>query len=433
MSVTSTSTVGLPREILDSRGNPTVEVDVTLTGGAHGRAAVPSGASTGAHEAVELRDGDKGRFGGKGVLGAVAAVNGEIAQALNGTSVSDQRALDAALIALDGTPAKGRLGANAILGVSLATAHARAALHGRELWYELGGDAAVKLPVPLLNILNGGKHAEHSTDFQEFMVVPVGAATYREALRAGAEVFAALRKNLHDRGLATGQGDEGGFAPSLPSNEAALDALMTAIEAAGYRPGEEIAIAIDAAATELLQPNGHYKLEREGRTLESGALVDLWASWASKYPIISIEDGLAEDDWIGWEALTARIGGKVQIVGDDLLVTNTHRIERAIDAGAANALLVKPNQIGTLTETLDAITLARGAGWASILSHRSGETEDTTIADLAVATNAGQIKTGAPSRSERVAKLNRLLRIEEQLGTRAIYAGRAAFSHVTHA
>jgi enolase len=421
------------REILDSRGNPTVEVDVTLVGGVRGRAAVPSGASTGAHEAVELRDGDKSRFGGKGVLGAVAAVSGEIADAISGISVSDQRTLDAALIALDGTPAKGRLGANAILGVSLAAAHARAALHSHELWYDLGGDAAVKLPVPLLNILNGGKHAEHSTDFQEFMVVPVGAATYGDALRAGAEVFAALRKNLHDRGLATGQGDEGGFAPSLPSNEAALDALMSAIEAAGYRPGEQIAIAIDAAATELLQPSGHYKLDREGRTLESGALVDLWASWASKYPIISIEDGLAEDDWSGWEALTARIGGKVQIVGDDLLVTNTHRIERAIDAGAANALLVKPNQIGTLTETLDAISLARSAGWASILSHRSGETEDTTIADLAVATNAGQIKTGAPSRSERVAKLNRLLRIEEQLGARAIYAGRAAFSHVTHA
>ena len=420
------------REILDSRGNPTVEVDVTLVGGVRGRAAVPSGASTGAHEAVELRDGDKSRFGGKGVLGAVAAVNGEIAEAISGTSVIDQRALDAALISLDGTPAKARLGANAILGVSLAAAHARAALHSHELWYELGGDAAVKLPVPLLNILNGGKHAEHSTDFQEFMVVPVGAATYGDALRAGAEVFAALRKNLHHRGLATGQGDEGGFAPSLPSNEAALDVLMAAIEAAGYKPGEEIAIAIDAAATELLQPNGHYKLEREGRTLESGALVDLWAGWASKYPIISIEDGLAEDDWSGWEALTARIGGKVQIVGDDLLVTNTHRIERAIDAGAANALLVKPNQIGTLTETLDAISLARSAGWASILSHRSGETEDTTIADLAVATNAGQIKTGAPSRSERVAKLNRLLRIEEQLGARAVYAGRAAFSHVTH-
>lgn len=421
------------REILDSRGNPTVEVDVTLAGGVRGRAAVPSGASTGAHEAVEFRDGDKRRFNGKGVLGAVTAVNLEIAQALNGSPASDQRAVDAALITLDGTPAKSRLGANAILGVSLAVAHARAASHGHELWYELGGEAAVKLPVPLLNILNGGKHAENSTDFQEFMVVPVGAATYRDALRAGAEVFDALRTNLHDRGLATGQGDEGGFAPSLPSNEAALDALMTAIEAAGYRPGEEIAIAIDAAATELLQPNGLYKLDREGRTLESGALVDLWASWASKYPIISIEDGLAEDDWNGWEALTARIGGKVQIVGDDLLVTNTHRIERAIDAGAANALLVKPNQIGTLTETLDAITLARGAGWASILSHRSGETEDTTIADLAVATNAGQIKTGAPSRSERVAKLNRLLRIEEQLGARAVYAGRAAFSHVTHA
>lgn len=421
------------REILDSRGNPTIEVDLTLSNGVRGRAAVPSGASTGAYEAIELRDGDGLRYGGKGVLGAVSAVTGEIATAIIGASVRDQRALDSSLIALDGTPAKGRLGANALLGVSLAAAHARAALHGHELWYELGGDAAVKLPVPLLNILNGGKHAEHSTDFQEFMVVPVGATTYRDALRAGAEVFAALRTCLQDRGLATGQGDEGGFAPSLPTNEAALDLLMVAIEAAGYRPGDEVAIAIDAAATELLQSDGRYQLEREGRTLERGALVDLWATWASKYPIISIEDGLAEDDWSGWEELTARIGGKVQIVGDDLLVTNVHRIERAIDAGAANALLVKPNQIGTLTETLDAISLAHGAGWASILSHRSGETEDTTIADLAVATNAGQIKTGAPSRSERVAKLNRLLRIEEQLGSRAIYAGRAAFSHVTHA
>ena len=416
------------REILDSRGNPTVEVELHLESGAHGTAAVPSGASTGAHEAVERRDGDKRRFGGKGVLQAVAAVNGEIATTLAGTSADDQRALDAQLIALDGTANKGRLGANALLGVSLAAAHARAALHGVELYEELGGETAQTLPVPLLNILNGGKHAANSTDLQEFMVVPIGFTTYAEGLRAGAEIFAALRTHLHDRGLATGQGDEGGFAPSLPSNEAALEALMTAIEGAGYRPGEQIGIAIDAAATELLTVDGRYALEREGRTLESGELIDLWAGWCAKFPIISLEDGLAEDDWSGWSALVQRIGDTVQIVGDDLLVTNVERIQRGIKERAATALLVKPNQIGTLTETLDAISTARGAGWSTILSHRSGETEDTTIADLAVATNAGQIKTGAPSRSERVAKLNRLLRIEELLGDRAVYLGRSAFA-----
>ena len=416
------------REILDSRGNPTVEVELHLESGAHGTAAVPSGASTGAHEAVERRDGDERRFGGKGVLQAVAAVNGEIASRLTGKSVNDQRAIDEQLIALDGTANKGRLGANALLGVSLAAAHARAALHGVELYEELGGETAQMLPVPLLNILNGGKHAANSTDFQEFMVVPVGFTTYAEGLRAGAEIFAALRTHLHDRGLATGQGDEGGFAPSLPSNEAALEALMTAIERAGYKPGEQIGIAIDAAATELLTADGRYTLEREGRTLESGELIDLWAGWCAKFPIISLEDGLAEDDWSGWSALVQRIGSTVQIVGDDLLVTNVERIQRGIKERAATALLVKPNQIGTLTETLDAINTARGAGWSTILSHRSGETEDTTIADLAVATNAGQIKTGAPSRSERVAKLNRLLRIEELLGDRAVYLGRAAFA-----
>ena len=416
------------REILDSRGNPTVEVELHLESGAHGTAAVPSGASTGAHEAVERRDGDKRRFGGKGVLQAVSAVNDEITSALTGKSVDDQRAIDEQLIALDGTANKGRLGANALLGVSLAAAHARAALHGVELYEEIGGETAQTLPVPLLNILNGGKHAANSTDFQEFMVVPVGFTTYAEGLRAGAEIFAALRTHLHDRGLATGQGDEGGFAPSLPSNEAALEALMTAIERAGYKPGEQVGIAIDAAATELLTADGRYTLEREGRTLESGELIDLWAGWCAKFPIISLEDGLAEDDWSGWSALVQRIGDTVQIVGDDLLVTNVERIQRGIKERAATALLVKPNQIGTLTETLDAISTARGAGWSTILSHRSGETEDTTIADLAVATNAGQIKTGAPSRSERVAKLNRLLRIEDLLGDRAVYLGRAAFA-----
>lgn len=421
------------REILDSRGNPTVEVEVRLEGGASGRAAVPSGASTGAHEAVERRDGDVRRFGGKGVLQAVAAVDTEIASALVGTSVEDQRAIDAALVALDGTSNKGRLGANAVLGVSLAAAHARAALHGRELYEEVGGESSCTIPVPLLNILNGGKHASNSTDIQEFMVVPYGFATYAEALRAGAETFAALRAHLHDRGLATGQGDEGGFAPSLPSNEAALEALMSAIEGAGYVPGEHFGIAIDAAATELQTETGRYSLARDGRTLESGELIDLWAAWCAKFPIVSIEDGLGEDDWSSWSALVRRIGNTVQVVGDDLLVTNVERIARGIRERAATALLVKPNQIGTLSETLDAIDTARSAGWSTILSHRSGETEDTTIADLAVATASSQIKTGAPSRSERVAKLNRLLRIEERLGDRAVYPGRAAFARSEHA
>ena len=421
------------REILDSRGNPTVEVEVRLEGGASGRAAVPSGASTGAHEAVERRDGDARRFGGKGVLQAVAAVDTEIASALVGTSVEDQRAIDAALVALDGTSNKGRLGANAVLGVSLAAAHARAALHGRELYEEVGGESSCTIPVPLLNILNGGKHASNSTDIQEFMVVPYGFATYAEALRAGAETFAALRAHLHDRGLATGQGDEGGFAPSLPSNEAALEALMSAIEGAGYVPGEHFGIAIDAAATELQTETGRYSLARDGRTLESGELIDLWAAWCAKFPIVSIEDGLGEDDWSSWSALVRHIGNTVQVVGDDLLVTNVERIARGIRERAATALLVKPNQIGTLSETLDAIDTARSAGWSTILSHRSGETEDTTIADLAVATASSQIKTGAPSRSERVAKLNRLLRIEERLGDRAVYPGRAAFARSEHA
>ena len=421
------------REILDSRGNPTVEVEVRLEGGASGRAAVPSGASTGAHEAVERRDGDTRRFGGKGVLQAVAAVDTEIARALVGTSVEDQRAIDAALVALDGTSNKGRLGANAVLGVSLAAAHARAALHDRELYEEVGGESSCTIPVPLLNILNGGKHASNSTDIQEFMVVPYGFATYAEALRAGAETFAALRAHLHDRGLATGQGDEGGFAPSLPSNEAALEALMSAIEGAGYVPGEHFGIAIDAAATELQTETGRYSLARDGRTLESGELIDLWAAWCAKFPIVSIEDGLGEDDWSSWSALVRRIGNTVQVVGDDLLVTNVERIARGIRERAATALLVKPNQIGTLSETLDAIDTARSAGWSTILSHRSGETEDTTIADLAVATASSQIKTGAPSRSERVAKLNRLLRIEERLGDRAVYPGRAAFARSEHA
>lgn len=415
------------REILDSRGNPTIEVDAYLESGAFGRAAVPSGASTGAHEAVERRDGDKNRYGGKGVLQAVASVNIEIADALTGSSVESQQGLDAQLVALDGTPNKSRLGANALLGVSLAVAHARAAGQGIELFESLGGEGAVTLPVPLLNILNGGKHAANSTDFQEFMVVPYGFDTYHEALRAGAEIFAALRAHLHERGLATGQGDEGGFAPSLPSNEAALDALMAAVERARYAPGAQVGIAIDAAATELLD-DGQYRLAREGRTLESDELIDLWASWCNRYPIVSLEDGLAEDDWSGWISMVKRIGSDVQIVGDDLLVTNVTRIERAVREHAANALLVKPNQIGTLSETLGAIGASRSAGWSAILSHRSGETEDTTIADLAVATNAGQIKTGAPSRSERVAKLNRLLRIESILGDRAVYPGRRALA-----
>ena len=423
------------REILDSRGNPTVEVDVTLADGSCGRAAVPSGASTGINEAVELRDGDQSRFGGKGVVRAVASVNGEITAALAGMDATDQSAIDRTLIDLDGTPTKRRLGANATLGASLATAHAAAASAGVPLYRYLGGDSATTLPVPFFNILNGGKHAVDSTDFQEFMVAPVGATTFAEALRAGAEVFAALRTILHDEGHSVGQGDEGGFAPSLPSNEAAIEVILRAIEKAGYRPGEDVALALDPAVSSILVEGtgdqdtpGRYRLETEKRTLETDELIDLWASWLDRYPIVSLEDGIGEVDWAGWRALTARLGDRVQLVGDDLLVTNTVFIERGIAEHAANAVLIKLNQIGTLSETIGAIDLARSAGWAAMVSHRSGETEDTTIADLVVALGTGQIKSGAPSRSERVAKYNRLLRIEEELGADARYAGRAALS-----
>ena len=421
------------REILDSRGNPTVEVDVVLGDGSVGRAAVPSGASTGAHEAVELRDGDKGRFDGKGVLTAVGNVTDRIAPELYGMDAADQAGIDALLRDLDGTPNKANLGANAILGVSLATAHAAASAHDLPLYRYLGGVGARILPVPMFNILNGGKHAQDSTDFQEFMVMPIGAASYGEALRSGAEIFAALRTILHEEGHATGQGDEGGFAPSLGSNAAAVEVILRAIEKAGYRPGEDVAIALDPATTELVEDGSgaggaptRYRLATEDRTLDSGELIDLWADWVDRYPIVSIEDGLAEDDWAGWAEFVRRLGDRVQLVGDDLLVTNTERIERAIGESAANSVLIKLNQIGTLTETIEAIELARRAGWTAIVSHRSGETEDTTIADLVVAMGTGQIKTGAPSRSERVAKYNRLLRIEGELGDGAVYLGRAA-------
>ena len=423
------------REVLDSRGNPTVEVDVALSDGSSGRAAVPSGASTGINEAVELRDGDKRRYGGKGVLKAVASVNGEIAAAIVGLDALDQAGLDAALIALDGTPNKGRLGANAVLGASLATAHAAAASAGVPLYRHLGGAAATTLPVPFFNILNGGKHAVDSTDFQEFMVAPVGAASYAEALRAGAEVFAALRTILHDEGHSVGQGDEGGFAPSLPSNEAAVEVILRAIERAGYRPGEDVALALDPAVSSILvegtgdgDVSGKYRLETEGRTLDTDELIDLWSRWLDRFPIVSLEDGIGESDWAGWRALNERLGDRVQLVGDDLFVTNPLFIERGIRENAANAVLIKVNQIGTLTETIRAIELARGAGWAAMMSHRSGETEDTTIADLVVALGTGQIKSGAPSRSERVAKYNRLLRIAEELDGAANYAGRGALA-----
>jgi len=424
------------REILDSRSNPTVEVDIRLEDGTFGTAAVPSGASTGLNEAVELRDGEKQRFGGKGVRTAVSNVVDVIGPAIRGRDATDQAGLDEALLDLDGTPNKARLGANAILGVSLAAAHAAANARAEPLYRYLGGDGARTLPVPFFNILNGGKHAEDSTDFQEFMVAPVGAATFAEALRAGSEVFQALKALLHAGGHSTGQGDEGGFAPSLPSNEAAVEVIVRAIEAAGYRPGEDVAIALDPATSSILvegtghdDVTGQYRLEREGgRILDSGGLIDLWSSWLDRYPIVSIEDGLAEEDWTGWVALTQRLGGRTQLVGDDLFVTNPRFIQRGIDERAANAVLIKVNQIGTLTETVRAIELARSAGWAAMVSHRSGETEDTTIADLVVAMGTGQIKAGAPSRSERVAKYNRLLRIEQELGTDAVYAGRAALS-----
>ncbi len=413
------------RQILDSRGNPTVEVEVTLRSGAMGRAAVPSGASTGEFEAVELRDGGE-RFGGKGVTRAVENVNGEIAAGARGLEADDQAALDRAMIELDGTPAKGRLGANAILGVSLASARATAAEAGEPLWRHLGGDEARVLPVPMMNVVNGGAHADNRVDFQEFMVVPVGQPSFSEALRAGTEVFHALKRTLHDRGLATAVGDEGGFAPDFDSNEAALEALIGGIEAAGYRPGEDVAVALDPATSEIHR-GGEYRLEHEGRTLSSEGMADYWADLSSRYPIVSIEDGMDEEDWGGWRALTERIGERVQLVGDDLFVTNTERLRRGIEQGVGNSILVKVNQIGTLTETLDAVRTAHEAGYTAVMSHRSGETEDTTIADLAVATGCGQIKTGAPSRSDRVAKYNQLLRIEEALGADAHYPGRAAF------
>jgi enolase 1/2/3 len=413
------------RQILDSRGNPTVEVEVVLRSGAQGRAAVPSGASTGEFEATELRDGGE-RWQGKGVTRAVGNVAGEIAQQLIGMDASDQRGLDRALVELDGTANKSRLGANAILGVSLAAAHAQAAEEGLALWRYLGGDAARVLPVPMMNVLNGGAHADNKVDFQEFMVVPCGAPTFSECLRTGVEVFHALKRTLHERGLGTAVGDEGGFAPDLSSNEQALQMLIEGIRAAGYEPGHDVAIALDPAASELFSDGG-YVLEHEGRTLSASELTDYWADLVARYPIVSVEDGMDEEDWDGWRTLTDRLGGRVQLVGDDVFVTNTERLSRGIEAGVANSILIKVNQIGTLSETLQAIAMARDAGYTAVISHRSGETEDVTIADLAVATGCGQIKTGAPSRSDRVAKYNQLLRIEEQLGADAEFPGCAPF------
>jgi enolase len=414
------------RQILDSRGNPTVEVEVVLRSGAHGHAAVPSGASTGEFEAHELRDGGD-RWQGKGVTHAVGNVNGEIAAAVAGLDAADQRALDTALIELDGTPGKARLGANAILGVSLAAAHAQAAEEGLPLWRYLGGEAARILPVPMMNVLNGGAHADNKVDFQEFMIVPCGASSFSECLRAGVEVFHALKRTLHERGLSTAVGDEGGFAPDLSSNEEALKMLVAGIEAAGREPGADIAIAMDPATSELYRQDAGYVLEHENRTLTAVELAAYWAELAERYPIVSIEDGMDEEDWEGWRTLTERLGDRLQLVGDDLFVTSVERLQRGIDLGVANSILIKVNQIGTLSETLDAIALARKAGYSAVISHRSGETEDVTIADLAVATGCGQIKTGAPSRSDRVAKYNQLLRIEEQLGADAEFPGRSVF------
>jgi enolase len=410
------------RQILDSRGNPTVEVELALRGGATGRAAVPSGASTGEFEATELRDGGSA-WGGKGVTKAVSNVNDEIAAAIGGLDGLDQQGLDRALIELDGTPNKSRLGANAILGVSLAAAHAAAAHERQPLWRHLGGEDARILPVPMMNVLNGGAHADNKVDFQEFMVMPAGARTFSDCLRMGTEVFHALKKTLHDAGLGTAGGDEGGFAPDLGSNEEALQMLVKGIESAGYVPGEDVFIALDPATSEIFD-SGAYVLEHEGRSLSAGELSDYWADLCARYPIVSIEDGMDEEDWDGWKALTQAVGDRVQLVGDDLFVTNTQRLARGIELGVGNSILVKVNQIGTLTETLDAIATARAAGYSAVMSHRSGETEDTTIADLAVATGCGQIKTGAPSRSDRVAKYNQLLRIEEALGEDARFLGR---------
>jgi len=411
-------------EVLDSRGNPTIAVTAHTDKGS-GRAIVPSGASTGVHEAVELRDGDPKRYGGKGVLKAVSNVEGEIAERVTGLDVDDQRSLDEAMIELDGTANKSRLGANAILGVSLAAAHAAANARGIPLYRHLGGDEASLLPLPMANILNGGAHADTSVDLQEFMVCAVGAPTFPEAMRATSEVYHALKNVLKTQGLATGVGDEGGFAPQLASNEDALKLIVEAIRKAGYEPGQEVAIALDPASSEFYE-DGSYALKGEGRSLDSAGLAALYEDWAARYPIVSIEDGMAEDDWEGWEHLTGAIGSKVQLVGDDLFVTNVARLKQGIERGVANSILIKVNQIGTLTETLDAIELARKAGYSAVISHRSGETEDATIADLAVATGAGMIKTGAPARSERVAKYNRLLQIEAELGEAAVYAGRSA-------
>ncbi len=418
------------REILDSRGNPTIEVEILLVGGERGVAAVPSGASTGVHEAVELRDGDKSRYGGKGVLNAVRNVNDTISDAIIGLDATDQIMLDEVMIELDGTPNKAHLGANAILGVSLAVAKAAANAQQEPLYRYLGGVSARTLPVPMMNILNGGKHADNSTDMQEYMILPVGAPTFHDALRMGAEVYQGLKKVLHGKKLNTNVGDEGGFAPSLGSNREALEVIVAAIDAAGYKPGVDIFLGMDPAASEFYD-NGKYVLAREGRTLTSSEMVDLYAQWISEYPIITIEDGLSEDDWEGWKLLRQRLGNRIQLVGDDLFVTNTERLRRGIQEQAANSILIKLNQIGTLTETLDAIEMAKRAAFSAVVSHRSGETEDTTIADLVVATNAGQIKTGAPARSERVAKYNRLLVIEDELGEEtARYAGYSAFYNV---
>ncbi len=417
------------REVLDSRGNPTVEVEVSLLDGALGRAIVPSGASTGEHEALELRDSDPARYGGKGVLKALDAVNGPLAELLIGADATDQKHIDQQMINLDNTATKSNLGANAILGVSLATAHAAAESVGLPLYAYLGGVHAHILPVPMMNIMNGGKHAANSTDFQEFMVMPVGATTFSEGLRWGVEIYQQLKKVIHDMGHSTSVGDEGGFAPSLGSNQAALDVIMRAIEAAGYIPGEQVCIALDPAASELYH-DGKYHLAIENRTLTGEEMVDFWEDWTHRYPIISLEDGLDENDWQNWSRLVERIGNRVQIVGDDLLVTNVERVERAIREKAANSLLCKVNQIGSLTEAMAASQLSQRHGWTVVTSHRSGETEDTTIADLAVAMNSGQIKTGAPARSDRVAKYNQLLRIEEMLGDAAVYPGLKAFTNL---
>jgi enolase len=415
------------RQILDSRGNPTVEVEVTLEDGSFGRAAVPSGASTGAHEAVEKRDGDKSRYLGKGVGQAVEAVRGEIAEAIVGLDAEDQGEIDALLIELDGTENKSRLGANAILGVSLATAKAAADARGLPLYRYVGGVAAHLLPVPMMNIINGGEHADNPIDFQEFMVMPVGAESLDEAVRCGAEIFHTLKKGLSEAGLSTAVGDEGGFAPALASTRDALDFIMNSVERAGYRPGDDVVLALDCAATEYFR-DGAYRMEGEGRTFSPSEMVDYLAELTRDYPIASIEDGMAEDDWEGWALLTERIGGKVQLVGDDLFVTNPKRLAMGIERGIANSILVKVNQIGTLSETLEAVAMAQRASYTAVMSHRSGETEDTTIADLAVATNCGQIKTGSLARSDRLAKYNQLIRIEEELGSAAKYAGRSVFA-----